>query len=151
MQYKNISAMIFNEIKFYVNTSLGLVGWMHPLHPPPCAAPVMRWCSKWCSENRTRQNDLWLYVQCCAHRLNLCMGDVRKSISEAEDFFAVMERLYPCRIKVRQAWYVPWAPLWWGRQNLLGKKLKFLFTVSSMSILRPTQPTAQLHRHSGLM
>jgi len=26
--------MIFNEIKCHVNTSLGLVGWMYPLHPP---------------------------------------------------------------------------------------------------------------------
>jgi len=26
--------MIFNEIKGHVNTSLGLVGGMHPLHPP---------------------------------------------------------------------------------------------------------------------
>jgi len=26
--------MIFNEIKCRVNTSLGLVGGMHPLHPP---------------------------------------------------------------------------------------------------------------------
>jgi len=41
VQYKNISAMIFNEIKFYVNTSLGLVGWMHPLHPPP--VPRLLW------------------------------------------------------------------------------------------------------------
>ena len=28
--------MIFNEIKCHFNTSLGLVGGMHPLHPP-CA------------------------------------------------------------------------------------------------------------------
>jgi len=28
--------MNFNEIKCHVNTSLGLVGGMHPLHPPPC-------------------------------------------------------------------------------------------------------------------
>jgi len=27
-------AMIFNEIKCHVNTSLGLVGGMHPLHTP---------------------------------------------------------------------------------------------------------------------
>ena len=26
--------MIFNEIKCHVNTCLGLVGGMHPLHPP---------------------------------------------------------------------------------------------------------------------
>jgi len=26
--------MIFNDIKCHVNTSLGLVGEMHPLHPP---------------------------------------------------------------------------------------------------------------------
>ena len=26
--------MIFNEIKCHVNTSLGLVGGIHPLHPP---------------------------------------------------------------------------------------------------------------------
>jgi len=30
MQYKSILAMIFNEIKRHVNTSLGLVGGMHP-------------------------------------------------------------------------------------------------------------------------
>jgi len=29
-------AMIFNEIKCHVNTSLGLVGGMHPLHIPLC-------------------------------------------------------------------------------------------------------------------
>jgi len=28
--------MIFNEIKCHVNTSFGLVGGMHPLHPPLC-------------------------------------------------------------------------------------------------------------------
>jgi len=28
--------MIFNEIKSRVNTSLGLVEEMHPLHPLPC-------------------------------------------------------------------------------------------------------------------
>ena len=27
-------ATIFNEIKCHVNTSIGLMGWMHPLHPP---------------------------------------------------------------------------------------------------------------------
>jgi len=26
--------MILNEIKCHINTSLGLVGGMHPLHPP---------------------------------------------------------------------------------------------------------------------
>jgi len=30
MQYKNILVMIFNKIKCHVNTSLGLVGGMHP-------------------------------------------------------------------------------------------------------------------------
>jgi len=34
VQYKSILAMILNEIKCHVNTSLGLVGGMHPLHPP---------------------------------------------------------------------------------------------------------------------
>jgi len=29
--------MIFSEIKCHVNTSLGLVGGKHPLHPSPCA------------------------------------------------------------------------------------------------------------------
>jgi len=33
VQFKNILAMIFNEIEYHVNTSLGLVGGMHPLHP----------------------------------------------------------------------------------------------------------------------
>jgi len=28
--------MIFNEIKCHINTSLGLVGGMHSLHPPLC-------------------------------------------------------------------------------------------------------------------
>jgi len=28
--------MIINEIKCLVNISLGLVGGMHPLHPPLC-------------------------------------------------------------------------------------------------------------------
>jgi len=36
VQYKNILAMIFNEIKCHVNASLGLVGGMHPLHLPLC-------------------------------------------------------------------------------------------------------------------
>jgi len=34
VQYKNILAMIFNEIKCRVNISLSLVGGMHPLHLP---------------------------------------------------------------------------------------------------------------------
>ena len=34
VQYKSIMAMTFNEIKCHVNTCLGLVGGMHPLHPP---------------------------------------------------------------------------------------------------------------------
>ena len=34
--------MIFNEIKCHVNTSLGLVGGMHPLHPSLCPRlPIM--------------------------------------------------------------------------------------------------------------
>ena len=33
--------MIFNEIKCHVKTSLGLVGGMHPLHPPLCPRLVM--------------------------------------------------------------------------------------------------------------
>ena len=33
--------MIFNEIKYRVNTSLRLVGGMHPLHPPLCPCLVV--------------------------------------------------------------------------------------------------------------
>jgi len=33
---KMFLVMIFNEIKCHVNTFLGLVGEMHPLHPPLC-------------------------------------------------------------------------------------------------------------------
>ena len=40
VKYKNILAIIFNEIKCHVNTSLGLVGRMHPLHPPLMSAPA---------------------------------------------------------------------------------------------------------------
>jgi len=36
--------MIFNEIKCHVNTSLGLVGGMHPLHPLPVSAPASEGC-----------------------------------------------------------------------------------------------------------
>jgi len=32
--------MICNEIKCHVNTSLGLVRGMHPLHPPLVSAPA---------------------------------------------------------------------------------------------------------------
>jgi len=38
VQYKNILAMIFNEIKCHIKTFLGLVGGMHPLHPPSVRA-----------------------------------------------------------------------------------------------------------------
>ena len=41
MQYKNILAMIFNEIKCHVNTSLGLVGGCIPCIPP-VSAPESR-------------------------------------------------------------------------------------------------------------
>jgi len=34
--------MILNEIKCHVNTSLGLVGGMHPLHSPPVPRLVKR-------------------------------------------------------------------------------------------------------------
>ena len=36
VQYKNILTIIFNEIKYHVKTSSGLVGGMHPLHTHPC-------------------------------------------------------------------------------------------------------------------
>jgi len=36
VKYKSILAMILNEIKCHVNTSLGLVGGMHPVLPPLC-------------------------------------------------------------------------------------------------------------------
>jgi len=38
--------MIFNEIKCHVNTSLGVMGRMHPLHTPPVFAPgcLARFC-----------------------------------------------------------------------------------------------------------
>jgi len=39
VQYKSILAMIFNEIKCHVNTSLGLVGNASPAYPP-VSAPV---------------------------------------------------------------------------------------------------------------
>jgi len=35
-------AMLFNEIKCHVNTSLGLVGDMDLLHPPPVSAPALK-------------------------------------------------------------------------------------------------------------
>jgi len=40
VQYKNILAMIFNELKCRVNTSLGLVGGYIPCIPP-VSAPVL--------------------------------------------------------------------------------------------------------------
>ena len=44
MQYKNILAMIFNEIKYHVNTSLGLVGGCIPCIPPVSApAFTFKW------------------------------------------------------------------------------------------------------------
>jgi len=53
VQYKNILAMIFNEIKCHVNTSLGLVGRMHPLHPPLCP-PLVTNCAKTSHLSSTR-------------------------------------------------------------------------------------------------
>jgi len=41
---KIVLAMIFSEIKCHVNTCLGLVGGMHPLHPPSC---VRAWCQSY--------------------------------------------------------------------------------------------------------
>jgi len=41
VQYKNILAIIFNEIKCYVNTSLGLVGGICI----PCILPCVRACT----------------------------------------------------------------------------------------------------------
>jgi len=35
VQYKNILAMIFNEIKYHINTSLGLAGGCIPLVSAP--------------------------------------------------------------------------------------------------------------------
>jgi len=40
VQYKNILAMFFNEIKFHVNTCLGLVGGCIPCMPPAVPAPA---------------------------------------------------------------------------------------------------------------
>jgi len=41
--------------------------------------------------------------------------------------------------RVWQAWLVPWAPLWRGRE-IAWQKLKSLFAVCWTSILRPIQP-----------
>jgi len=46
--------MSFNEIKCHVNTSLGLVGGTHPLHPFLVSAPA-------CSLHR----DLRIWSNCC--------------------------------------------------------------------------------------
>jgi len=39
VQYQSILAMLFNEIKCHVNTSLGLVGGDASLASPPVSAP----------------------------------------------------------------------------------------------------------------
>ena len=55
-------AMIFNEIKCHVNTSLGVVGGMHPLHPPVSApAPVPRFSAakQWTVTTRWNDEEAW--------------------------------------------------------------------------------------------
>jgi len=70
VQYKSILAMIFNEIEFHVNTSLGLVGGMHPLHPP-C---VRAWFGPRNLFNRRtpipKYDDLWIPCQRLCHYSN---------------------------------------------------------------------------------
>jgi len=48
--------MIFNEIKCRVNTSLGLVGEMHPLNPPLCPRLVMAVVKTICQQYEVRIN-----------------------------------------------------------------------------------------------
>jgi len=66
VQYQSILAMLFNEIKCHVNTSLGLVGGMHPVHASPLCPRLsivrLRWCkvlqltaSPWTTEASTRE------------------------------------------------------------------------------------------------
>jgi len=47
VQYKKIFAMIFNDIKGHVNTSLGLVRGVNPLHPPCVRAWFLPTAIRW--------------------------------------------------------------------------------------------------------
>jgi len=67
VQYKNILAMIFNEIKCHVNTSLGLVGGCIP-----------------CIHSRVRA--------CCLH-LNYAKGDNAQRV-QSEQLFEAAHNLF---------------------------------------------------------
>jgi len=57
VQYKNILAIIFNEIKYHVNTSLGLVGGCTPCIPP-VSAPVFY--AMTLSPHKRQFHDFWI-------------------------------------------------------------------------------------------
>jgi len=75
-------AVIFNEIKCHVNTSLGLVGGIHPLHPPCVDAwtavsryfqtfPVVFLCAESKYKHESRRKEVFL-LQILNKMLGLC-------------------------------------------------------------------------------
>jgi len=77
------------------------------------------------------------YVHCSAHRLNLCLVDACKVVPEAEDFFAVMERLYcflstsvVLSIRLNHLWATTIAPFNFGPSGTSSFNFGYLQTAS---------------------
>jgi len=100
MQHKSILAMIFNEIKCHVNTTLGLVGRDASLASPPVSTPVRsEGCGPWVSVDRNSVPRTW---DCGYHKLKSNAGQYksgaakRKLRVEQERWDEHIKKKIPC-------------------------------------------------------
>src|SRR6218665_1873631 len=84
---KSLSGLILDTLKSYgLDIALYLVGQGYD------GASIMRGVNKGVQQLVRQSAPLAIYVHCYAHKLNLI--DACKSVPEARDFFALLERLY---------------------------------------------------------
>ena len=86
---KSLCHVILRTLQSYgLNVKSGLVGQGYD------GASVMSGINKGVQRLVRQAAPLALYTHCYAHRLNLVLIDSCKSVAEANDFFALLERLY---------------------------------------------------------
>lgn len=118
---KSLSELILDTLKSYgLDIGSCLVGQGYD------GASVMSGVNKGVQQLVRQSAPLAIYVHCYAHKLNLILVDACKSVSEARDFFALLERFYV-----------------FTSSSLMHKKW-----VEAQSELYPGEPIRQLQRLS---
>ena len=86
---KSLCLVILRTLQSYgLDVKSGLVGQGYD------GASVMSGINKGVQQLVRESAPFALYTHCYAHRLNLVLVDACKSVAEANDFFALLERLY---------------------------------------------------------